>query len=54
MYVTTKPRQLLGAATLALCIFGLPDGIDTRIAPTVGGPAYAYAPPCLAEQMAVD
>ena len=37
MHVTMKLRQLLGAATLAVCVFGLPKGLDTPIAPTVGG-----------------
>lgn len=54
MHVTIKLRQLLGAATLAVCVFGLPKGLDMPIAPTVGGTAHAYAPPCLTEQMAVD
>ena len=54
MHVTMRLRQLLGAATLAVCVFGLPKGLDSPIAPTVGGAAHAYAPPCQAEQMAVD
>ena len=44
MHQTQKLKWLLGAFTLAVCLFGLPAGSGTALIPTVGGAANAYAP----------